>query len=926
MVGRTNDSAAAWGDGVDGALVLSFRLLTGLLRNLDDAVLVQDTSGTVVFVNDAAARLCGFASAEEMHEASILSVLRNFQVLDGAGRHLPLSQLPAQRVLRGEEEVEATLRWRIGAAGAEHLSVVKATPVFDDAGAVQFVLSVFQDITERNRAEEAVRESEARFRALVERGKDAVALIDAGGHFLASTPASTPLLGYERADVVGRDVLALVHPDDLAAVIRALGAIRDEPGASATAEYRMRHKDGDWRWMEGMATNLLDEPAVRAIVVNYRDISDRKRAEAALRDSDARFRSLVQNVSDIIKLLDAGGTILYQSPSVERVLGYPPERRIGSNIFTDPVVHPDDLDRKRRFLAAAVATPDRTVTGEFRLRHADGSWRDIEAVGINLLADPLVGGIVATYRDVTDRKRAEARERFLADASVALAEALDYESALHLIARLAVPAIADWCSVEIVAEDGAIHPLAMVHADPAKAALSEQLRRRYPPLPTDHFGPQEVVRTGEARLMSNIPDAVWEQAARDAEHLRLMRGFGLRSSMIVPLTARGKQLGALTLVSETAGRYGAADLAFAGELARRAAVAIDNAALYRDARAAEERYRGLFAGTADAVLVADAEGRYLDANPAMTALVGYTVAELRAMRIGDLAADSEVSRGRAERAARDGVWRGELELRRKDGSLVPVEGAIATIALPTGTVYLATWRDITERRERERERQEFLSMVAHELRTPLAVMKTYVDLMRRRGAYNERQMEIVARQTGRVDRLLTDALDTSRLDAHRLELRPSEVELTNMVRHCVAEAEGTTESHAVRVEVPGHPITGWWDADRVCQVIQNLLMNAIKYSDGGDIVLRAQDVGDHARVSITDRGIGIPAEALPHLFDRFYRAENARTGSAQGLGLGLYIAKSLVEAHGGEMWVESVVGEGSTFTFTLPYKPGADAR
>jgi len=793
VTGRTNGSRTAWSDGMDGARMSSFHLLTSLLRNLDDAVLVQDMSGDVVVVNDTAARLCGFASAEEMRDTWLLSVLRNFQVFDGMGQILPLSHLPAQRVLRGEDEAEATLRWRIGAAGEEHLSVVKATPVYDDEGAMQFVLSIFRDVTEGKRAEEALRESESRFRTLVEQGKDAVALLDPDGHFLPSTPLTNPLLGHERIDVVGRDVLALVHPDDLATVTGALAKIRDQPGGNTLAEFRMRHKDGDWRWVEGMATNLLAESAVRAIVVNY--------------------------------------------------------------------------------------------------------------------------------RDVTERKRAEVRARFLVDASMALAEALDYEAAFQLIARLAVPAIADWCSVEIVAEDGAIQPLAMVHADPAKAALSEELRRRYPPLPTDRFGPQEVVRTGEARLLPDIPDAVWEQASRDAEHLRLMRGFGLRSSMIVPLTARGKRLGALTLVSETAGRYKEEDLAFAVELAQRAAIAIDNVRLYRDARAAEERFRSLFAGTADAVMVVDAEGRYLDANPAMTALVGYTVTELRQMRIGDLTADRESAAARAARAARDGIWRGELELRRKDGSLIPMEGAIATIALPTGIVYLATWRDITERREHERERQEFLAIVAHELRTPLTVMKTYVDIMRRRGVYNERQMDIVARQTGLVNRLLTDALETSRLDAHQLELCKSEVELSGMVRQCVAEAEGTTDRHTIRLELPDNPITGWWDADRICQVIQNLLMNAIKYAEGGEIVVRARARGAAVEISVADRGSGIPAEALPHLFDRFYRAETSRAGNAQGLGLGLNIAKSLVEAHGGEMTVESSLGKGSTFTFTLPYQP-----
>lgn len=183
-------------------------------------------------------------------------------------------------------------------------------------------------------------------------------------------------------------------------------------------------------------------------------------------------------------------------------------------------------------------------------------------------------------------------------------------------------------------------------------------------------------------------------------------------------------------------------------------------------------------------------------------------------------------------------------------------------------------------------------------------------------------MATIAAQAERLDRLVGDVLEASRLDAHRLELRCSEVELTDMVRQCVAEAGEMADGHTVRMALPDGSIVGHWDSDRICQVIQNLVMNAIKYSpQGGEVVVRAEDLGDRARVSVADHGIGIPARAVPLLFDRFYRAENAEAGRIKGLGLGLYIAKELVEAHGGAMAVESVLGAGSTFSFTLPYAP-----
>jgi PAS domain S-box-containing protein len=333
------------------------------------------------------------------------------------------------------------------------------------------------------------------------------------------------------------------------------------------------------------------------------------------------------------------------------------------------------------------------------------------------------------------------------------------------------------------------------------------------------------------------------------------------------------------------------------------------------AEAAEARYRGLFERAADAILLTDEQGHCLDANAAAEQLFGYTPAELRQKRMRDLAAHPT-----ADGKLPSGEWQRELEMLRKDGSVVPVEARARTTELPTSNVQIAVLRDISERRALERLQREFIEMVTHDLRSPLTSIVGYAQFMRRRGAYNGRAIEVIISQSSHLNRLIGDLLDVSRLEAGRLGLRVSDVDLATLVRASAEQAQGLSDLHTVRVETASQPVVGQWDEGRLTQVLQNLLSNAIKYSPSGEILLRLEDQGLEARVSVTDYGPGIAADALPHLFERFFRANAAAASEVRGLGLGLYISKSIVEAHGGHIWAQSEPGRGSTFSFTLPYR------
>ncbi len=660
----------------------------------------------------------------------------------------------------------------------------------------------------------------------------------------------------------------------------------------------------------------------------------RMRAEEGLRQSRDQLVAVLGGVTDGITVQQASGTIAYANDAAARSSGYASATALMAATADETRAKFDITDASGRPIDVAQFPGRRALHGEqssemiLRSRsRATGEehWSIVQATPV-FDAQGNVQFAVNIFRDITESRRAEEAlraseeaQRFLAQASALLASSLDYEVTLQRVAQLAVPHIADWCAVELI-EDDTFRPVAVAHVDPAKVAMAQGLRQRHPPDPAEVGGIPGVIRSRQSVIVPEITDAMIVAGARDEEHLRVLRELGMRSVMIVPLIARDTALGALSLIAAESGRqYGTADLALAEELARRAAVAVDNARLFHEAQDSEARFRALFDGVGDTVVVLSPSGQYLDANPAFTALSGYSVAELRQMQVGELSADPERARQSHGDFEATGMWRGESEWRRKDGTIVPVEGYLTTVSLPTGAVYLGTWRDISARREQEQMQRDFISMITHELRNPLTSLKGYAQLMQRRAKYDGRGMEVIVSQANLLERLVDDLRDVARLDSRRLKLNRSEVDLVALARRSVEQARALVKGHRLLAELPDQPLVGWWDSDRLAQVMLNLLSNAIKYSpDGGDIFLRVEDRGYEARVSLRDQGIGIIPDALPQLFNRFYRAEGALIRGVQGLGLGLYITKGLIEAHGGQIWVESAVGTGSTFIFTLP--------
>jgi two-component system phosphate regulon sensor histidine kinase PhoR len=351
-----------------------------------------------------------------------------------------------------------------------------------------------------------------------------------------------------------------------------------------------------------------------------------------------------------------------------------------------------------------------------------------------------------------------------------------------------------------------------------------------------------------------------------------------------------------------------------------AAVATENARLLREAQGVRAQHSYLFEGIADAILIADAERRYIDVNPAAEQLLGYSRDELLQLHIDDVVAlHPGGSAQERQYSSQSDIWTRELELRHKSGHLIPVESRSSTIELPENVISVSVMRDISDRRQIEKMQREFMTLVTHELKAPLTSLKGFAQLLQRRRAYDAGAIDVILGRTNHLERLINDLLDVQSADSGTLTLRQTHLDLVTIVGRNVEQVRGTTSAHEIQLKTPRQAIVGWWDGGRIGQLLQNLLANAIKYSPYGgmiDIVVSATET--NAQVTISDNGIGIPAGALQHVFDRFYRVEAVDHSTVQGLGIGLYIARTLVEAHGGQIGVASTPGQGSTFSVTLP--------
>jgi PAS domain S-box-containing protein len=377
----------------EAALRASEESYRGLFDHLTELVYILDLEGRFVNVNEAVLRAYGYTREELLGQTPAILADEKVDLADTMER--------IGRAVNGEpQRFEWWARRKDGSVFPKEVSLARSTYFGQDA-----VIAVGRDITERVEAEQALRAREEHFRRLIEHASDLVSIIGADGTILYESEAVERMYGYTVEEGIGTSAWERVHPDDHAHVAAALAGVASNPGMTGSAEFRYRARSGEWRFVEAVGKTLTDNVA-DGIVINTRDVTARRQAEEALRESEERYRALIENGHDIIVILDPEtGIIRYQSPSMERILGYAPGDLANRSVFE--LVHPDDLPGGLAAIAGSVANPGITRSAEYRFLHKDGTWRRLETFGRTFSPDSAEQGLVFNTRDITDRKEAE---------------------------------------------------------------------------------------------------------------------------------------------------------------------------------------------------------------------------------------------------------------------------------------------------------------------------------------------------------------------------------------------------------------------------------------------------------------------------------------------------------------------------------------
>ena len=668
---------------------------------------------------------------------------------------------------------------------------------------------------------------------------------------------------------------------------------------------------------------------------------EHRQAAQALRDRERYFRALIEHAADVISLIDSTGLITYASPAISRVLGYTPAEYVGLNAFE--LLHPDDFQTSTALFEQLLPQPGASVTAQFRFRHKDGSWRWVEAVGSNLLAEASVEAIIVNFRDITERKQAETETRrrnrelaLLNQVIAASAAGLEAEAVLDLACReLALAFDLPYANAALLDEEKVI---ARVVADYAAEGPTqdrpEMLHLTFPVAASPVL--QYLLSHKTPLVVADAPNDPRLTQFRD-----LLRQRGLASLLFLPLIIEGEVMGGLGLETIEPRHFSPEEISLAWSVAGQVAGALARARLTQ----LHQRLSAAIEQAAESIIITDTKGAIIYVNPTFERLSGYSRAEVigqnpRLLKSGQLDAAfyeelwATISAGQ--------VWHGRFVNKKKDGTSYTEEAIITPVRDESGGLinYVSVQRDVTRELQLEEQYHQAQKMeaigrlsggVAHDFNNLLVVINGYSELLLERhldaASPLRKYVEEMKKAGERASTLTHQLLAFSRqqvLQPEILALNEVVGNMEQMLRRLIGEDIDLItklEPEPGRVKA---------DAGQIGQIILNLAVNARDaMPGGGKLTIETANVelderythqhfgvepGAYVMLAVSDTGSGMDAATQVRIFEPFFTTKERDKGT----GLGLATIYGIVKQGGGDIWVYSEVGWGTTFKIYLP--------
>jgi PAS domain S-box-containing protein len=862
------------------------------------------------------------------------------------------AELNAMKALAGLAQSGESYRdeFKLGEADAGRWVALTAVRI-DDAIAV-----TLSDVSARKRAEAMLEASNAelerrveqrtaeladareRYRLLAEHASDMISTHALDGSFTYAAPALEELLGIASEDLRGRSPIEFAFPEDRVLIAEGSERAYRNRGSSLVT-WRCRRPDGSYVWLETNGRAVRDAKTGQPLwfVCSSRDITSRKRIEGALRESEQRLRATLETPNLVAVALDPEGIVTFCNEGLCQTTGWSRDDLLGHNWF-DSCMPERAVRRAFRSQLRRGAVPARF---EREIVCRDGSRRLIEWDN-NVLRDPL-GGVIGTVSlgvDVTEKRQEETVLQLLQSVTVAAGAAEDIDSALGAMLasmcesthwRYGEAWLPDVSSSRLVRQD-------VYFAAPGVDVSTLVESGRGLSVAPDEGLPGTVWSKGEYEWIDDL--AAGESRPRRQKAL----AGGFRAACAVPVKSGHQVTAVLIFFLHSARRRDQRAAEIVTTVASQLGSMILRKRVETELRESEARLRAIVRSMKEGLIITDLEDRIQFVNERTLELTGRTEGELLGRQAGELLnipSASDISRSQLQRHVNSDRY--EVRITHGERSGAWLEIAAGPLANADGEIVgtLGTVTDVSDRKRYEeailsardaaeaasRAKSDFLSRMSHELRTPLNSVIGFARVLRRNGAgqFGADDLTYLDRIQANGEHLLklvNDILDVAKIEAGRVSVESGTVRLDALVREIVEQLEGQPRGAevALRADVPATPVTVETDARLLRQVLINLAGNALRFTHQGHVIVGlVADPITHRplRIDVTDTGIGIPADRQRAIFEPFEQGDSTTSRAYGGTGLGLSIARSLCEALGYQLTLESTPGVGSTFSVHL---------